>query len=137
MADEFLKIGFSLGRCVRDIVTGKVDAEQVVVIIARTRIETTKQLDFVIYDYAFKPGYLEGLDIGQCQQVAQMLWSTGRLHQPRVVGNLVSKVPEEYVWMNLIPHFHAEDPVVAYALRNYIMTVKLVSDRANSMRGPF
>ena len=35
-----MKVGFSLGRCIRDIVTNVVDIDDVIVIIAGSRFET-------------------------------------------------------------------------------------------------
>ena len=39
-----MKVGFSLGRCIRDIVNNVVDIEDVIVIIAGTKFETQEQL---------------------------------------------------------------------------------------------
>ena len=58
-----MKIGFSLGRCVRDIVSGNVDINDVAFIIAATNIDSEEQLKHVIEDYMYRgDDYLYGLD---------------------------------------------------------------------------
>ena len=65
-----MKIGFSLGRCVRDIVRGDVSIDDVAFIIAATNIHDEEQLSRVIENYLYEPTYLNGLDGEQCQSVA-------------------------------------------------------------------
>jgi len=126
MMYKFMKVGFSLGRCIRDIVTGKVDIDMVVVIVCRTRILTKVMLKDVLEDYAFDDNYLKGLDVDECMRVAEILWDSGRLHQPGLKGSFVRKVPEKYVWLSLIPDTYEDDPVVAYSLGKYLMALRLI-----------
>jgi len=53
-----MKIGFSLGRCVRDIVIGKISEDEVAFIITATNILEVEQLAPVIADYMFREEYL-------------------------------------------------------------------------------
>ena len=48
-----MKIGFSLGRCVRDIVNGEVDIDDVAFLITATNIKTPEQVH---------PQYMNGLE---------------------------------------------------------------------------
>lgn len=98
-----MKIGFSLGRCVRDIVNGKVEFDDVLVIISRTNIKTVETLQQVIREYRLEPTYLGGLDEDRCQEVAKKIWDAARLHQPRVRGASTKYIPEDYVWMDVVP----------------------------------
>jgi hypothetical protein len=57
-----MKIGFSFGRCVRDIVNGEVSIDDVAFIIAATNIHDKEQLVRVVENYLYEPTYLNGLD---------------------------------------------------------------------------
>ncbi len=81
-----MKIGFSLGRCVRDIVTGSVSIDDVAFIIAATAIREKEKLRPVIQDYTWRDGYLYGLDEEVCQSVAEQLWDQRKILQPRLQG---------------------------------------------------
>ena len=69
-----MKIGFSLGRCIRDIVQGKVSEDEVAFIITATCIRDIEGLAPVISDYMYRSEYLDGLDEEECQRVAQNLF---------------------------------------------------------------
>jgi len=100
-----MKIGFSLGRCVRDIVIGKVDIKEVVVIIAQTRIMNVDDLNAVIDGYLERTGYLKGLDAEKCHAAADWLWNSCRIHQPRRLAPSYSygvSVPDTQVWKDVV-----------------------------------
>jgi hypothetical protein len=126
MQHKFLKIGFSFGRCVRDLVNGRVDIDQVVVIICRTRITNEEQLRGCIKAYHERGSYLEGLDYEKCFRVAKQLWDRSLLFQPRLSGSRKVSVPDEYVWLNLIPEAHEHDPITKHALNKYLVAMKLI-----------
>ena len=98
-----MKIGFSLGRCIRDIVNGSVSIDDVAFIIAATNIREVEQLAPVIEDYMYRDDYLEGLDEEECQRVALELWDTNRILQPRRQGLHRHKQPESSLWVDLFP----------------------------------
>jgi hypothetical protein len=123
---KFLKIGFSLGRCIRDLVNGKVEINQVVVIICRTRVANEDQLRACIKAYQQRDGYLQGMPWDDCWNVAKQLWDRYLLFQPRLSGARKVSVPEEYVWLNLIPEAHENDPVTRHALNKYLVALKLI-----------
>jgi hypothetical protein len=97
-----MKIGFSLGRCVRDIVNGEVNIDDVVVVITQTMCHTSLQLHKVIEQYLTRTGYLKGLDVNECHYVARRLWDQGKIHQPRCLGADVKGVPEQSIWRDLV-----------------------------------
>lgn len=97
-----MKIGFSLGRCVRDIVKGEVDVKDVVVIITQTVCHDLADLIGVIDRYMTRAGYLKGLDRDRCCDVALLLWHQGKLHQPRCLGVDVDSVLEANVWKEVV-----------------------------------
>ena len=99
-----MKIGFSFGRCLGSIVRGEVALEDVLVIIARTRMETQDHVRGVIAEYLTRRGYLQGLDQTECERVGLELFNSGRILEPRAnnIGAGVS-VPRDYLWMDLSP----------------------------------
>ena len=113
-----MRIGLSFSRCVRDIVDGVVDIDDVLIIIART--------DFDPHDdeqwRGIWEGYAGGSDRGSMirmfsgsnpewadysdededrfRSVSIELWETGRLHQPRKFGAHPSRRPE--IWLEAV-----------------------------------
>jgi len=114
-----MKIGFSLGRCVRDIVTGKISEDEVAFIITATCIREVEQLGPVINDYMFRADYLYGLDEEECQRVARSLWDNSKLIQPRREGIHRHKQPANSVWVDMFPTELAENEAVKTAWDNY------------------
>jgi hypothetical protein len=98
-----MKIGFSLGRCVRDIVNNDISIDDVAFIIAATNIKSEDHLDNVINVYMTEPGYLLGLDYDRCKEVAQHLWNTNRILQPRAQGMHRHAQPENSIWVDMFP----------------------------------
>ncbi len=124
-----MKIGFSFGRCVRDIVNGTVDFDDVVVIVTRTRITDADQLHNVIREYLWEPTYLAGLDPETCYAVAQKLWDTAKLHQPRLNSVQPSHITDDYVWMDLVPTATDQSEAVADAWKAYRTMLVLSGSR--------
>jgi hypothetical protein len=114
-----MRVGFSLGRCIRDIVNDVVDFDDVVVIVSGTRFSTNEELDRIVEEYTYRADYLEGLDLGQCQAMARMLFREGKIHQPRNFGIHRHHVIEKSVWADLIPTGGWDDPMVQEAWQAY------------------
>lgn len=111
-----MKIGFSFGKCIRDIVLGKVDVNDVLLIVARTRMADMDSVRHVISEYMFRADYLSGLDEQACQEIGAELYMTGRVHQARLDGsNMLSawghSVSEEGVWADIVPSTHMNEQV--------------------------
>lgn len=124
-----MKIGFSLGKCVRDIVNGKVAMDEVMVIVTRTNLSKTEHFEQLRYSYGYDRSYWGGLDLDECMRVSLELFSTGKLHQPRQYGaRYDSPVSAEFVWMDLAPTSDHDNPMVAAAWAKYQMLVKLSSE---------
>lgn len=98
-----MKIGFSYGRCIRDIVEGLVNIDDVAFIITGTAVRDEEHMLQVIEDYTYRRDYLEGLDLEKCNQVALELWRTNRILQPRLQGIHRHKMPENAVWVDMFP----------------------------------
>lgn len=114
-----MKVGFSLGRCIRDIVNGTVDEGDVVVIVAGTRFETQEQLANIVTEYTYRDNYLLGLNEAACQGVASVLFREGKIHQPRNFGTYRNMMPEDCVWADLLPTGGHKDPMVQEAWQAY------------------
>lgn len=113
-----MKIGLSYSRCVRDIVEGKVDINDVLVIIARTDFDPRddKQWQGIWQGYAggsnrgsmirmfggSNPewhGYSEE-DEDLFRKVSIDLYEMGKLHQPRQFGSHPRRMP--YFWLETV-----------------------------------
>jgi hypothetical protein len=104
-----MKIGLSYSRCVRDIVDGVVDIDDVLVIISRTDFDPhdNEQWQGIWQGYHQRGGwsnpewghYVEE-DEDRFRSVSIELWETGKLHQPRKFGAHPSRRPE--IWLEAV-----------------------------------
>ncbi len=97
-----MKIGFSFGRCVRDIVDGVVDINDVLLVVGRTSMPNREDCEWVIEHY-LSSHYLRGRDPERCKEVGLALYDSCRVIEPRGVGAHVMQVPGDCVWMDLFP----------------------------------
>jgi hypothetical protein len=124
-----MKIGFSLGRCVRDIVKGDVHIDDVAFIIAATSIHDEPQLKDVIEQYMYRDDdYLYGLDEAKCQEVALDLWKTNKILQPRRQGMHRHRQPENAVWVDMFPTIASENHSVKTAWDAYRFMIHMVEN---------
>ena len=124
-----MKIGFSLGRCVRDIVKGNVHIDDVAFIIAATSIHDEPQLANVIEQYMYRDDdYLYGLNEAKCQEVALELWSTNKILQPRRQGMHRHRQPENAVWVDMFPTVASENHSVKTAWDAYRFMIHMVEN---------
>jgi hypothetical protein len=114
-----MKIGFSLGRCIRDIVKKEVALDDVAFIIAATNIHEEEQLAQVIDSYLYRDEYLYMLDESECQQVALELWNSNRILQPRRQGMHRHQQPENAVWVDMFPTLNSNNESVKKAWDAY------------------
>ena len=120
-----MKIGFSFGRCIKSIVLNEVDINDVMIIIARTYMLEEEDVKLVIDQYMNMPGYLVGLDADKCMEVGLELWRSGRVLEPRSNGISPSRVPKDYVWMDLAPTAIPESNAVKEAWNTYRLLLNL------------
>lgn len=126
-----MKIGFSLGRCIRDIVKGTVEEDGVAFIIAATCIHEEEQLDRVIEDYLWRDGYLAGLDEDRCKEVAHNLWHSNKILQPRRQGLHRHMQPEGSIWVDIYPTELSENPAVRRAWDSYRFMIHMTENIDN------
>ena len=105
-----MKIGLSYSRCIRDIVDGIVDIEDVLVIIARTNFDPhdDKQWEGIWEGYGggqtfgspfSQPEWMNypAEDEDRFRSVSIELWEQGKFHQPRKFGARAKRMP--YYWL--------------------------------------
>lgn len=132
-----MKIGFSFGRCIRDIVQGDVSVDDVAFIIAATNIHDSEQLDQVIQEYSYRNDYLSGLDLAECQRVGLLLWNSNRILQPRREGMHRHMQPEGAIWVDIFPTAVSENQSVKTAWDNYRFMLHMVENVDNEVLDTF
>ena len=123
-----MKIGFSLGRCIRDIVKGEVSIDDVAFVIAATSATDRAHLDNIVLMYGTEPTYLAGLDYHACLAVAQTLWDTNRILQPRRQGLHRHAQPENSVWVDMFPTELSQNESVKNAWNAYRFMLHMVEN---------
>ena len=142
-----MKIGLSYSRCVRDIVEGKVDITDVLVVIARTDFDPRddKQWKSIWQGYAggsdanLMRGFFGGTnpewsaygdeDEDLFRSVSIELWESGKLHQPRQFGAHARRMP--YYWLEtFLPDNELDrNPAAKLAFEKFQMIAGLVSSK--------
>jgi hypothetical protein len=123
-----MKIGFSLGRCIRDIVKGEVYLADVAFVIAATNIHSEEQLAQVVDSYLYRDEYLYMLDEAECQRVALELWNSNRILQPRRQGMHRHQQPENAVWVDMFPTVNSNNESVKKAWDGYRFMLHMVEN---------
>lgn len=134
-----MKIGFSFGRCIRDLVEGTVNYDDVLFIASRTRMKRIEDVPDVINEYMYQPTYLQGLDYDACVQMGIKLYESGKLHQYRVFDNYATamrNIPNNIVWMDLVPTELNDSPVVKTAWEEYRSVLTLCSNAPAKLNPP-
>jgi hypothetical protein len=136
-----MKIGLSYSRCVRDIVNGNVDIDDVLVIIARTDFDPNNDEQWAGIWAGYAGGsHIRGLglsnpewygttdeDEARYRQVSIDLWREGKFHQPRKFGAHPSRRPEIWLETILIDE-DIENNVAAKAAWDQFQTVAALTD---------
>lgn len=134
-----MKIGLSYSRCVRDIVDGIVDIEDVLVIIARTDFDPRDADQWAgiwrgyhSYGSLSNPewsGYPDE-DEDRFRSVSIELWETGKLHQPRQFGSHPRRMP--YYWLEtFLPDNELDkNPAAKKAFEKFQMIAGLTSGKS-------
>jgi hypothetical protein len=132
-----MKIGFSLGRCIRDIVRGDVSVDDVAFIIAATCIREEEQLKMVITEYTYRDDYLLGLDHTECQRIGQLLWDGNKIIQPRREGMHRHMQPEGAIWVDIFPTALSENQSVKKAWDSYRFMLHMIENVDNEVLDTF
>jgi hypothetical protein len=108
-----MKIGLSYSRCVRDIVDGKVDINDVLVLITRTDFDPRDDEQWAGIWTGYGGGQTFGSpfsnpewmdypaeDESKFRDVSIELYSSGKMHQPRKFGARPHRLP--YYWLETV-----------------------------------
>jgi hypothetical protein len=111
-----MKIGLSYSRCIRDIVDGVVDMDDVLVLITRTDFDPHNDEQWssiwIGYGGGTNNGYSQGFfsasnpewagyhDEAKFREVSIDLYDSGRMHQPRKFGAHPQRRPE--IWLETV-----------------------------------
>lgn len=106
-----MKIGLSYSRCVLDIVEGRVDINDVLVLITRTDFDPRddKQWAGIWEGYCLgglsnpewsRYDFYSKDDENKFRSISIMLWEDGKMHQPRKFGAHPRRRPE--IWLEAV-----------------------------------
>ena len=104
-----MKIGLSYSRCIRDIVDGIVDINDVLVLITRTDFDPhdDEQWAEIWSGYRMHQGWSNpewalypDEDESRFREISIELYDTGRMHQPRKFGARPARRPE--IWLETV-----------------------------------
>ena len=133
-----MKIGTSLGKCVRSILAGEVKEEDVLFIVSNTKCPTLEHLMGVIEDYYYTyqgaAGKVAAYDMSKYSlpdacSVAQRLFESGKLHQPRVVATGLYGNAHDLkdTWYDIVPSHTSDSESVREAWNHYTMIRSLAA----------
>lgn len=126
-----MRIGLSYSRCVREIIEGKVDINDVLIIIARTDFNPHVDDEWrgiwagyskdAFFSYP-EWGNYEDKDEQRFRDVTIELYDSGRLHQPRKFGAHAVRRPE--IWLEaVLPSSELENNLAAKTAWEHFQTV--------------
>lgn len=125
-----MKIGTSLGKCLPDLLANRVDYDDVLIIVANTRVENVDQLAAVATEYWHYPQSqqrdLSNFALDTVIAMSRRLYEDGKIHQPRLTGlHLQHSLVD--TWYDIIPSSASSHHSVIEAWNHYRMLSKLVN----------
>jgi hypothetical protein len=131
-----MKIGLSYSRCIRDIVDGVVNIDDVLVVIARTDFDphNDEEWSSIWRGYHIRSGWSNPEwanyppeDEDKFRSATIELWESGKLHQPRKFGAYASRRSE--IWLEaVLPSSELEkNPAAKKAWDNFQMIAGLTN----------
>jgi hypothetical protein len=129
-------VGLSFSRCVKEIVDGKVDINNVLIIIARTNFDPLNDEDWTNVWNGYRTGmYLvkrdwssySDQDEKRVRDVTIRLLQEGKLHQPRQFGGYPVRRSE--IWLEtVLPNEELERNPAAKKAWDHFQTVASLTD---------
>jgi hypothetical protein len=126
-------IGTSLGKCLKDILDGKVKEHEVLVIVSNTMCPDLPRLMDVVVEYYYARSHNRSYDLSahtieDAQSLAQRLFESGKLHQPRchlTTGTLGNAHTLSDTWYEIVPTPSTHNQSVLDAYGQYRMLATL------------
>ena len=136
-------VGTSLGRCLRSLLLDEVSADDVLLIITRTKAKDLEQFLFVVKEYYEDSGFSsrrpEEYDLAVkpwniVEDLAIHLYEGGKIHQPRNFVGLDSMFlhPDlsQDIWIEVSPKSRNSTPAVVQAYEHYKLLDSLTKDNS-------
>jgi hypothetical protein len=124
-----LFIGTSLGKCLKDLLDGKVKEDEVLFIASKTMCPTLERLMDVIKEYYYYPptrAYdMTAHSLEDAQSLAQRLYEHGKLHQPRCFTDVYRAHSLRDTWYDIVPTPSSHNQSVVDAYSKYRMLATL------------
>lgn len=135
-----MKVGLSFSRCVLDIVEGRVDIDDVLVVVARTDFDPRNDQQwsgiwrgYSSWNTMSNPEWAHWADKEGAEDtfrsVAIELWETGKLHQPRQFGAHPARRPEFWLETVLVSEEIETNPAVKSAWNNFQVIAGLTNTK--------
>jgi hypothetical protein len=129
-----MKVGLSFSRCVRDIVDGTVDINDVLVVISRTDFDPNNDTQWKSIWNGYRwsnpewAGYPDE-DEDRFRSVSIELWESGKFHQPRKFGAHPERRPEFWLETVLVSEEIESNPAVKAAWDNFQVVAGLTNTK--------
>jgi hypothetical protein len=94
------KVGFSAGECLCELLQGKVDINDVVMITTATMAKTLDDWIRVVGEYHSMGRFPDSASLGDAIELGKTLWNRGLIHQPRNFGAF--RIQSPHAWMDLV-----------------------------------
>lgn len=94
-------LGFSISKCIADIMEDKVDPDDVLLIIGRTDFNMTN-IDQLLNGYINNRGPWYDYDREKIKELLISFLKQGKIHQPRQFGTQPPAMPRAKVWAQII-----------------------------------
>lgn len=135
-----MKVGLSFSRCILDIVEGRVDIDDVLVVIARTDFDPHDATQwsgiwrgYTSYGSMSNPEWADHADEegaeDRFRSVALELWEQGKFHQPRKFGAYPARRPEFWLETILVSEEIETKPAVKAAWNNFQVVAGLTNTK--------
>ena len=131
-----MKIGLSYSRCIKDIVDGIVDINDVLIVISRTDFDphNDEHWEQIWKGYRMQSGWSQpewvsyfDADEVKFREVSVQLYDSGKLHQPRQFG--ADPTRRQEIWLEtVLPSEELEkNPIVKKAWENFQVVAGLTN----------
>lgn len=111
-------VGFSVSKCVADIIDSKIDVDDILVIIGRTDFDV-EHIDSLIDQYRHYNGVWIKYDTQTLRNLLINLYKSGKIHQPRKFGEYPRSVTYGKHWGEVMTTPNDLTPSAKKAWENY------------------
>lgn len=132
-------VGTSFGGCIKSLLKGEVDIDDVLVIITRTAAKDINGLLYVVEEYhrsgnnfaTVQDNYdIRDMDLEKAKEITMYLYEHGKIHQPRLYNGFAGFVHVELsrneIWIPLAPSPKTDDQMVVDAYNKYMVLKNLM-----------